>query len=475
MIKHRFILRDVSDFKVFAAIPVEASLLTWKQWQRPPDWAALQELFLTTVAALTQHAEQWRHVGENYVRLADIKLEYTKVGAPAEAGAEELEVTAEKVRLHRRKQAESAMSAANAAEGALEDARRVLALLKAMPDASPEVWEEAQKLDPPGSATASEDYVKAIAGQIELMKPFQSISDLEFETLKTKTHDEMDYYYRLAKIPDTDKRRGFLEAARAVAATFHDTYDTLQKMVDTRVVIMRSHETALKLRAVQHDPLPDTPCPPGLPFAAYTVEFDGTVVNVVDGCAWVHYRAVPPSKIPQLKESLKRIVVADKSIAPSGHTDAALTQALAHAADKLRVEGIEDSAATDEEKRVVEIVSQMLTERSLNPKADTKIPVREVDPAKAHQTREAEKRPGAPTVRTIKFEVTPPRYLREAAEHILTSPRRAHWVIGHWRNQAYGERHAMRRQSWIKPHIRGLGEASGTTSRVVAPHARPAT
>lgn len=475
MIKHRFILRDVSDFKVFAAIPVEASLLTWKKWTRPPDWKALEELFLITVDALTKHSDQWRHIGENYVRLADIKLEFTKAGAPAEAEAAELEAVAETTRLHRRKQAESAMTAANAAEGALVDAQRVLALLKAMPAAPPAVWEEAQKLAPPGSATPNEDYVKAIAGQLELMKPFQSISDLEFETLKTRTHDEMEYYMRLAKIPDTDKRRGFLVAARAVAATFHNTYDTLQEMVDTRVTILRSHETALKLRAVQSDPLSDTPCPPGLPFAAYTVEFGGTVVNVVEGCAWVSARVRPREEVDAEVEQAKIKI----TNALDGVAREQAQKILNEAAERAKT--ILPSVpfpVTNEEKRVVEIVSQMLTERSLNPKADTKIPVREIDPAKAHQTRAAEQRDTVhqrAAVRTIKFEVTPPRYLREAAEHILSNPRRAHWVIGHWRNQPYGERHALRRQSWIKPHIRGLGEASGTVSRVVAPHAKPAT
>ena len=44
--------------------------------------------------------------------------------------------------------------------------------------------------------------------------------------------------------------------------------------------------------------------------------------------------------------------------------------------------------ATDEEKRVVEIVTQMLVERGLNPKAPERIPVVEADPKHANQQRE---------------------------------------------------------------------------------------
>ena len=129
---------------------------------------------------------------------------------------------------------------------------------------------------------------------------------------------------------------------------------------------------------------------------------------------------------------------------------------------------------TDTDKRVVEIVSQMLTERSLNPKADTRIPVVSIDPAHERDVRAAEDKdtktpPIGTRLRTIKFTVSPPRYLRAAAEHILSSPRKAHWVVGHWRDQAYGTAHQLRRQTWIKPHIRGLGEAGAITARVAAP------
>lgn len=477
MIKHRFILRDVSDFKVFAAIPVEARLLRWRRWQRPPDWRVLEELFLASVHALTGHADQWRSIAAAYLSLADIKLEFTKVGSLDHTEAEQLEAVAERTRDHRRKQAASALDAAEATQGALEDARRVLGLLKSMPDAPQSVWDEAYAQDAPGERP-SDDFLRGLAGHIEIMRPFQTLGDVQFETLKTQTHEEMGYYTSIAKnVPAGGRRRDFLVAARAIADKFHETYDILLAMVDTRLAIARTHLTAAKVRAVQHDPLPTTPCPPGLPFAAYTVEFDGTVVNVVEGHAWVSTRALPPvsaaERAQHEQQALREIRKLQAEADATGESKEGQIMSELSAQRKALAEN--PAPATDEEKRVVEIVSQMLTERSLNPKADTRIPVREVDPKHAHQTREVEKRPGAPTVRTIKFEVTPPRYLREAAEYILSSPRKAHWVIGHWRNQAYGEKRAMRRQSWIKPHIRGLGEASGTTSRVVAPHAGPTT
>jgi hypothetical protein len=38
--------------------------------------------------------------------------------------------------------------------------------------------------------------------------------------------------------------------------------------------------------------------------------------------------------------------------------------------------------------------------------------------------------------------------------------RRAHWVRGHFRNQAHGAGHALRRLTWIRPHLRGSAAPS---------------
>jgi hypothetical protein len=444
MIKHRFILRDVSDFKVFAAIPVEASLLMWKKWTRPPDWGVLKAR-CTVIAEVTERAQRaFERFGVVSRRLYDAIIELRSEDKV-------LAELAERMDSH----TEWASTACVRVAQSVESMRAAIAVM------------------PPEEKDRTDDlFMRAVS---------LLVADLTTDVDPERTIDQLyerysDHILVLSQGPKPAK-----EKYRALVAKLGETFAALvtQLGVLRDVLAARIDAADALVELVGHAPLPTTPCPPGVPFAAYTVEFDQTVVSVVEGCAWVSSRMTPAATEAAIEEVKSKITEALDGI----HREKAheIIQKVAERESERANVGITAAVmapATDEEKRVVEIVSQMLTERSLNPKADTKIPVREIDPAKAHQTREAERRDVTrqhAAVRTIKFEVTPPRYLREAAEHILASPRKAHWVIGHWRNQPYGEKRAMHRQTWIKPHIRGLGEASATTARVVAPHARPTT
>jgi hypothetical protein len=427
MIKHRFILRDVNDFRVFAAIPVEIDLLAWKRWKRPPDWKSLRDYTDTLIGLF-----------EKIASTADVCVQsFLELIGHINSGRE-----------------------------------------KYMPDPQ---WdkESVGKLN-----RGIPVFLDEVQGSVENHRPFVRSNQLAAEAARSLLSElgniEIEkYVYRLEKICNesgqppinTDRLKFFtvkMQEALRVKALSGEASDPDRVLFAQG--ISRSSEMALSARdnliplsdevfrilecfdelLFSTDPLPDTPCPVGLPFAAYTVEFSGTVVSVVEGCAWVS--ATPKSAMS---------VLADKMLAERMNR--------AGRKSVLRVCSVDYGAPSEDVKRVVEIVSQMLTERALNPHAPTKISVRETDPAKAHQTREAEHRAPSKSFRTIKFEVTPPRYLREAAEQILASPMKAHWVRGHWRNQPYGEKHALRRRTWVLPHIRGLGEASATVARIVAP------
>lgn len=414
MIKHRFILRSKDDFKVFAAIPVETSVLTWKKWVRPPDLAAFKEVAIRYTQAMARLADSFDTLAVYCDECAAVPIDMVPVGNPEEE--------ARKIRRN------------------AEYSREVVALLrKRLAE-----WEthEIEQL----TEVTQDQFAAALEGAVA------SFTQESVEIIK-------DVH------PNGKALRGWRALHPSKACPSYVIAGRVL-MYEQKVEIGKfardesDYFCGMRDRFLSSDPLPDTPCPPGVPFAAYTVEFDGTVVNVIEGCAWIALRPRPPQEVIDKVAKSVGDEMLDKLAA--GVIEEEVRRTVTDVSDRAFV-------PTDDEKRVVEIVSQMLTERSLNPKADTKIPVREIDPAKAHQTREAEKRAHSPGVRTIKFEVTPPRYLREAAERILTSPRRAHWVVGHWRNQAFGEKHGMRRQKWIKPHIRGLGEASATVSRVVAP------
>ena len=430
MIKHRFILRDITDFKVFAAIPVESSLLTWKKWVRPPDWEGIR-----------------RCVAAGRATERGIVQGFTDFIERLSVGRAEIK------------------SRWGGGQGSLIQA-----------DCDNQIaWARPQLEKLYGSLGLLDEWEDALTFPESEVPP--NIDDLfgkTAEAISTHFGAYMDPHGAFSKL--IEKYKGYYKTVNSVptharnsrsafSLAFHRDMiariEALIKGADARLA------TATMARELlSSDPLPDTPCPPGLPFAAYTVEFGGTVVNVVGGCAWVAARPPVAQEVVERtaevlgKETLDKLargVVDDRA--------ERVATALTNAA----------FAPTSEEKRVVEIVSQMLTERGLNPKADTRIPVREVDPKHAHQTREAERK-STISVRTIKFEITPPRYLREAVEKIERDqleagyvPRKAHWVIGHWRNQPYGEKRAQRKQIWIAPHIRGLGEASSVVARVAAP------
>ena len=272
-----------------------------------------------------------------------------------------------------------------------------------------------------------DDDSKAYSDEVRgfLVRVAGGVSTGAVDSLVASARDHVQFYdLRLrGKVRSFEENLVILgkEEAKLVVASLSAFYDVYQILLKIFNKILDHHNLAANLvKAIDefHDlKLPaDLECPVGVPFAAYTVELGNhVVVDVVEGHAW-----------------------------------------------------IEGRQETESEVRATEIVSQMLVERGLNPKAPTRISVREVDPRHAAQTHEAEARPGPARVRTIKFYVSPPRYLREAAEVILASPRRAHWVVGHWRNQPWGFNNTLRRQTWIKPHIRGLGDAGATTTKVVA-------
>lgn len=430
MIKHRFILPTADDFKIFAAIPCESTVLTWEKWQSPPDWKALESIMTIAANALAPAARAFTAIAASSARLL-ATASSTDPRTPSVDGL------AERMRSH----VEWANLARARVEQDVERHQFVLAALPPPEDArTPELFQRAVQL-------LIEDMSRNVDPDGTIAKLRQSYADYGIELARS----------REILVEHKALVREMRAAFKAMVAHFTSVQETLK--------LRRRVADEIRDTLICPDPLPTTPCPPGVPFAVYTVEWDGNVVDVIEGKAWLHVKS--KAEVERDVEDVKSKIEGVLAGVPKEDRVRMLTNVhdrlSAACAPPLKL------TLTDEEKRVVEIVTQMLTERSLNPKADTRVPVREIDPAKAHQTREAEARSAVPAVRTIKFVVTPPRYLREAAERILSSPRRAHWVIGHWRNQPFGEKRTQHRQTWIKPHIRGLGEASATVSSVVAP------
>lgn len=420
MIKHRFIVSR-EDFRIFAAIPTEVRLLTWKRWSRPSDWQALSSLYDEAASIFEKLEVYWNEISSGY-------LVVSKVVAPTLEDVAPAEVEEDIRRMRGAQSAECAIIAGTCRE-VLANLRQIGATLSQRPE---------DLLARSSLSLKDEVFGEALEALAHLLTPSaKGDVSVDLEALKTSSASYAEYYDRMNVRAGEQVRlksnvasvgagrtsevlsKQETKSIREYAHTMWEAHDALcalmQLVVERRLDIINLLERAKELLSCE--PTVDVECPPGVPFAAYTVELgDDVVVNVVEGCAWVEGR----------KE-------------------------------------------TEDEHRVTEILSQMLTERGLNPKADTRVPIREVDPKHAARQRDAEQRPGPPRVRTIKFLATPPRYLREAAEYILASPRRAHWVVGHWRNQAFGEKMSQRHQKWIKPHIRGLGEASAATTRVTAP------
>jgi hypothetical protein len=212
----------------------------------------------------------------------------------------------------------------------------------------------------------------------------------------------------------------------------------------------------------QENPPTELVCPVGVPFAHYTVEIPDPLVakqksGELEG---------PPFLGPG--QPIVFEVIEGKAWCREWNFNSTHWERACHVEREY-------GAPLHVHRRVVEMITQMLTERTANPKAETRVVLRETDPAHGARVRQAEERDageprtGTPKLRTIKFEVSPPRYLRQAAERIRTSKVRAHWVIGHWRNQACGEGRKQYREVWIAPHIRGLGEAGAIAAKVAAP------
>jgi hypothetical protein len=388
VIKHRFILRGEDDFRIFAAIPVERTVLTW---QRRPARVDVSTALEAARACLT------------------INTEYKSAIEALRAAIIECRSVVDK---------RDAQLADHSIHGPL---RRALDTWAPITDRVLGLADTRIRQD--------DAFISAIPQHTPEQLAYLFIERLEWEREGVREQTEQRHTY-FGTIEDTANR--LLQHApngklRPIAVAFVLACQKLRLCARHGAAVHAAANFTQLLQRALDTEFNDAVCPEGVPFACYTVELHDVVVYIVEGFAWVH---------------------SDTDLQPR--------------------------ALTEDEKRVVEIVSQMLTERALNPKADTRIPVVPVDPAHERDVRAAEDRdakapPKETRLRTIKFTVSPPRYLRAAAERILSSPRRAHWVVGHWRDQPYGTAHQLRRQTWIKPHIRGLGEAGAITARVAAP------
>lgn len=445
MIRHRFIVRGLDDFRIFAAIPVETKVLTWEKWVRPPDWAEL--------ASLCELA--FRYTRDVHLAFADIALamedaltrvlddDFIRANARF-ASRDEMrdELTDHK------------LWAVGGADRALNSCEQFVEWIRII-----------QTRDQTVTDKHFRDSADAIAFHLDApLDPHSTLPRLQDTYTYRKKEAES------VRVEEENK-------GRVVWAREHCRRVLCRVAEITAAGIVRKEVSHPVANLISSDPLPDTPCPPGVPFAAYTIEFKDAVFSVVEGKAWVSSRPLPPVSVEE-EAKLRRQAVREIN-ALQAEADAAgefkERRVLADFGDHRRALRDNPAPPTDEEKRVVEIVTQMLVERGLNPKAPERIPVTEVDPGHANHVREAETRDirdgRAPKVRTIKFNVTPPRYLREAVERIHASPgkhKKAHWVIGHWRNQPYGAGRHEHRRTWIKPHIRGLGEAGAVVVRVAA-------
>lgn len=409
----------MDDAKIFAAIPSEVHILTWKKWSRPVDWRELRGIIERGATLLDDLSMLWRHVSTGYEKIAKIpvpeNLSRTTMSKNEAEGRE----------LRTRQAAETKLLSMTC----FEEAKRTRSFLTAIAE------DKLQDLDTDPSRPAFAEHEGSVAVECTsevrkfMVRVSGGVSTGSVDNLVAMAKKHCQHYQRLI----TDKDPVFVSNLKELGkqerkfivesvSTLWEAYEVLLQLFNR---ILDKHGEAASMVREMDDfhsfKIPaDIECPTGVPFAAYTVELDAPhehhhVVNVVEGCAWV-----------------------------------------------------DDREATETMRAVTELVSQMLVERAHNPKAPTRVIVREVDPKHAHEARSAEARPGPPKVRTIKLFVAPPRYLREAAEVIFSSPRRAHWVVGHWRNQPFGPGREKHKQAWIKPHVRGLGEAGATMARVSA-------
>ena len=460
MIKHRFIIRGADDFKIFAAIPCETQVLTWKKWVRPPNWEGLKELVERSLELLARSQVELNGLARLYGEIAE--MESLREGTFEDYKL--LDAFDAEFRSVMRQNENWAINQSKAVDTGTAQAGALLRDL--MTDTTRIHW----------------------TGQVEECAKGLRAGDLIFDFA---AHQEMAVHYRR------------MYARAAVHTHFSQATARCRKLAEYFQQIedhgLALHQTfaAGKILAVKadsllsSDPLPDTLCPPGTPFAAYTIEFKDSVFNIVEGCAWVAARNLA-KRFSKRSEDEAQQPGPDGVYSPTPSElwfkfDTVTLDELSvehtrgqhgiSAADQDRV--VEEMRAallaTDEEKRVVEIVTQLLVNKRLNPKAPERLPVTEVDPKDAHRVREAEQRDEresrAPKIRTIKFNVTPPRYLREAVQRVWASPgkhKKAHWVSGFWRNQPYGVGQSLRKETWIKPHIRGLGEAGAVVVRVAA-------
>jgi hypothetical protein len=417
MIKHRFIV-GADDFKVFAAIPTESKLLTWKRWRPRTNWAKLRLIIERSGAVFGRLSGYWDDVARGYRAISN---------APVPGSLKQVE-EGQGERDTRRVRAAQAVESeilASTCSAEADTTKRILSSFDLMSDDEMrgQVATAYAVIEPERPRDLERDVVAYVSNLRKfLVRVAGGVSTGSVDNLVEQSRAHIDILGRNLRAGFKDERLQILgkEDATVILAGVKDLYDAYEVLMVLFNKILDEHALAAMLVKEIDEAsslaLPaDLECPVGIPFAAYTIEIGSRHINVVEGLAWT--------------------------------------------------DGLE---ATEAEKRVAEIVSQMMVERSLNPKAPTRISVREVDPKQAHEQRQAEARGGPPRVRTIKFHVSPPRYLRDAAEVILASPRKAHWVVGHWRNQPFGEGRTQRHQTWIKPHIRGLGEAGATTVKMVA-------
>lgn len=412
VIKHRFILRSYEEAEIFAAIPTERQVLKWERLETPtPIFSA--DVFKNAVHG---HCEDLGLVSNSWLSAFDAEREIDAICKPLRQ-----QVAQMRRAIGQLGKAEKREHLARLARTEVDVNARIV-LIKRSFDPLMEQVGEFQEIGDQVRRELSA-HVEALAGLSGgpgvAAATVEAAAALGAEIVRKLS----PCFSRVATIcMDAERTSRNPETIRAVIDAMREVVTT------TMTVVIR----ATKWQAVEFCSTPEfnPECPVGIPFACYTVEIPmvpvderrtaNAIVNVVGGHAWSdHFQ---PGVLNDRQATLVR--------------------------------------------RVVEMVTQMLTERAAHPDAETRVIVRDLDPA--HATRARRDVSGKP--RTIKCEVSPPRYLREAAHAILGSTVRAHWVIGHWRSQPWGNHRRLRRQQWIAPHIRGLGEAGPVVAKVSPPN-----
>jgi len=434
MIKHRFILRGEDDFRIFAAIPVEQTVLKWEKHVPVLELDAVLGLVDRVFTAESEHHAALLTL--NKAIKACLSFVLSSLAGRNLADPQDPDPSA----IISKPLASYAESVAAMVTLSRDDVSRTAEFLAALPAMTPASAVQQLESRLTHERVFGGPEAQLYAGTL-LYSAIVHVAATVGEALKGH------------KMTSTGVE--FIGHLRILSAAATQAVET-SKHITCGAEIEKLFATAANAVC----------CPEGVPFAAYTVEFHSAVVDIVEGCAWLHEKPEDELK-HELNQEIEKMLTKEPE------------KARARIRERLKLKlndtpSAQSRALTEDEKRVVEIVSQMLTERSLNPKADTRIPVVSIDPKHEHDVRAAEDKdakspPTGTRLRTIKFTVSPPRYLRAAAERILASPRKAHWVVGHWRDQAYGTAHQLRRQTWIKPHIRGLGEAGAITAKIAAP------